>query len=180
MGRFGAGAFESERICVCAVKERASIFTRKFRRTRSAHSESLPCGIARDPGRSRFLPAAYQRIDDAQLLFNGGRTTSAVYLGGYAVECILKSLLISSVLRRDRARILGLFHGRLAHDFDWLTMQYVKRSKAVLPRDVSRYLTRVRSWSTDLRYNPATIRRDDARLFLDAVKSILHWVEGKL
>jgi hypothetical protein len=35
----------------------------------------------------RYYRAAVQRFDDAQLLLEQSRTTGAVYLAGYTVEC---------------------------------------------------------------------------------------------
>jgi len=40
---------------------------------------------------------AKQRFDDALLLLEMGRTTAAVYLAGYSVECMLKALILSAV-----------------------------------------------------------------------------------
>ncbi len=45
----------------------------------------------------RYYRAAKQRYEDAQMLLEAGRTTGAVYLAGYAVECILKALLLANV-----------------------------------------------------------------------------------
>ena len=39
-----------------------------------------------------YYRAAKQRFDDAQLLLGAGRTTAAIYLAGYTVECFLKAL----------------------------------------------------------------------------------------
>ena len=127
-----------------------------------------------------YYRAAYQRFDDAQCLLDNDRTTAAVYLAGYAVECILKSLLLSCAPRREQGQIMELFRGRLAHDFGWLMMQYVKHSNSTIPRDVSRALTRVRTWTTDMRYMTGTTPPDEACSFVDAVKFILHWAEGRL
>ena len=39
------------------------------------------------------LGASRRRLEDAQSLHSSGRWTGAVYLGGYAIECALKSLI---------------------------------------------------------------------------------------
>ena len=136
--------------------------------------------MPKTPDARDYYRAAYQRIDDAQSLLDNDRTTAAVYLAGYAVECILKSLLLSCVPNREHGGIMELFRGRLAHDFGWLTMQYVRHSKSTIPREVHRALTRVRTWSTDMRYMTGTTPPDEADSFVDAVKFILHWAKGRL
>lgn len=40
-----------------------------------------------------FYRAAKQRFDDALLLLELKRTTAAVYLAGYSIECMLKALI---------------------------------------------------------------------------------------
>lgn len=39
------------------------------------------------------LGASRRRLEDAQVLHNQKRWTGAIYLGGYAIECALKSLI---------------------------------------------------------------------------------------
>ncbi len=58
-----------------------------------------------------FYRAARQRFDDALLLLEMERTTAAVYLSGYIVECMLKALILSAVPREQEAEILGMFRG---------------------------------------------------------------------
>ena len=41
-----------------------------------------------------FYRAAKERFEDAELLLSLNRTTGAVYLAGYSVECIIKSLIL--------------------------------------------------------------------------------------
>jgi HEPN domain-containing protein len=45
----------------------------------------------------RFYRAAKRRFDDALLLLEMERTTTAIYLVGYSVECMLKALILSAV-----------------------------------------------------------------------------------
>src|SRR5258708_2709251 len=67
-----------------------------------------------------FYRASIQRIEDARVLLENRRTTGAVYLAGYGVECILKVLLLEPTPKTRRAGVLTLFRGQLAHNFDWL------------------------------------------------------------
>ena len=64
-----------------------------------------------------FYRAAFQRLDDAQFLKDAARTTAAVYLAGYSVECIIKALILSVVPEAQHSEVLVLFRGARAHDF---------------------------------------------------------------
>jgi len=44
---------------------------------------------------ARLFYRASQRFDEAQVLLEAVRTTGAVYLAGYGIECILKALILS-------------------------------------------------------------------------------------
>jgi len=67
-----------------------------------------------------FYRVANQRFEDAEFLLGVERTTAAVYLAGYSVECILKALILAIVPRTQEADILAMFRGARAHDYDWL------------------------------------------------------------
>ncbi|RQH14516.1 HEPN domain-containing protein, partial [Okeania hirsuta] len=44
-------------------------------------------------GRSIQLGASRRRLEDARVLHSQKRWNGAIYMGGYAVECALKSLI---------------------------------------------------------------------------------------
>jgi HEPN domain-containing protein len=50
--------------------------------------------LAKEP--QRFFRAAQQWLAEAQFLLQNDYTTAAVYLAGYAVECMLKALILAS------------------------------------------------------------------------------------
>ncbi len=68
----------------------------------------------------RFYRSAFRRFEEANVLLAAGFSMGAVYLAGYAVECILKSLILEAAHAPDRAGILESFRGGKAHDFGWL------------------------------------------------------------
>lgn len=53
--------------------------------------------IPRSTNARLFYRAAKERLEDAELLLSLNRTTAAVYLAGYGVECMIKSLILSSL-----------------------------------------------------------------------------------
>lgn len=128
----------------------------------------------------RFYRVAKQRFDDALLLLEMGRTTAAVYLAGYSVECMLKALILSAVPQAQAEEILGLFRGARAHDYEWLLRLYTEKGGARMPPAIVPYFARVNSWSTDMRYVPGTIAMCEAQGFVDAATEILTWADGRL
>lgn len=127
----------------------------------------------------RFLRAAEKRFQEAQFLLEARFGTGAVYLGGYAVECALKALLLSSEPARRNADTLASFRGAIAHDFNWLRQGLGER-RIELPRSTVALLNDVLWWSTDLRYDPAEIELDTAGEFMTSSGEILAWVRGRL
>jgi HEPN domain-containing protein len=127
----------------------------------------------------RFSRVATQRYDDARFLL-GHRNQAAIYLAGYAVECILKALLLSRIPARKTASTLRTFRGEKGHDLEWLKVQYYKSGGDAFPPRIAQAFARVRAWSTDLRYDPGTAQLKDATPFLEAVEQIIVWARGRL
>ncbi len=113
-------------------------------------------------------------------LLRGDFTTGAVYLAGYAVECMLKALWLSRIPTSERPSLVDRFHGAKAHDFGWLKAQYLRVGGETLPPAISRAIATVNSWSTDLRYQPGAMKINEAEAFLRTVDEILMWAKGRL
>ena len=128
----------------------------------------------------RFFRCASQRRDEAQILLEAAFTTGAVYLAGYGVECVLKSLILSLTPNSQTTAALDLFRGAKAHDYDRLKNWYRQRGGAVLPAEITRAFTLVEDWSTELRYSTTSLNDRDARSFLKAVDTIMEWAHGRL
>jgi len=128
----------------------------------------------------RFYRAAKQRFDDALLLLEMERTTAAIYLAGYSVECMLKALILYAVPQVQAAELLGMFRGARAHDYEWLLHLYVEKGGARMPPSVVPHFARVNAWSTDMRYVPGTIAAHEVQAFLDAAIEIMTWADGRL
>src|SRR5207253_2867099 len=127
-----------------------------------------------------YYQAARQRAEDASMLLEGARTTGAVYLAGYAVECMLKALLLANVARGLRNELLKEFHGRRAHDIEWLGNLCRRHVGVAVPLEISRHLARLATWSTDLRYHTGALRKQDADRFLASVRSVTTWADGRM
>ena len=127
----------------------------------------------------RYYRVAYQRFDDGTALLEINRPRACVYLTGYAVECILKALLLVSTPAGGRPEIRATFRGATAHNIEWLRGRLVQRIGR-LPVGENRQISLVSSWSTDLRYEPGPGDVDDAKAFLAAAESILAWADGRM
>ena len=127
----------------------------------------------------RYYRVAYQRFDDGTALLEISRPRAAIYLTGYAVECILKALLLVSTPPGERAEMLATFRGSVAHNIDWLRERLIRRIGR-LPVAENRHLSLVSSWSTDLRYEPGPGDPEDAEAFLAAAQSVLAWANGRM
>jgi HEPN domain-containing protein len=137
-------------------------------------------GLPKTPEARRFYRAAKQRFADAELLLEAGRTTGAVYLAGYTVECMLKALVLDRVAPGLRQQLLAELHGKKAHDIEWLRGLYRQHVRTDIARDVARHLTRVATWSVDLRYLAVLLKQQEADGFFESVVAIVKWADGRM
>jgi hypothetical protein len=122
----------------------------------------------------RYYLVALQRLEDGKLLFKLSRWNAAIYLSGYAVECILKALILTSTPRNRRDERVASFRGRNAHNIEWLSRQLVGCGVKV-PAAHSGQLVYLSSWSTDLRYEAGPGNPQDAGRFLASASAVLKW-----
>lgn len=108
------------------------------------------------------------------------RTTGAVYLAGYAVECMFKALVLSNVPAQQRAAILLQFRGRRGHDLLWLKTTYLDRGGPPLPSKVMLAFTQVAEWTTDLRYQAAGMDGAAAQTFMRHAETLMDWIDGRM
>ena len=127
-----------------------------------------------------FYRCAFQRFEEARVLSEAGFTTGAVYLAGYAVECMLKASILSIVSHRKRPATLGSFRGSKAHEFGWLREEYFSAGGTRFTNDVVRSFVLVSDWSTDLRYYPKTMKSSESERFLRGAEYIMKWLDGRL
>ena len=128
-----------------------------------------------------FYRAGLQRFEDARLLLEKAeRTTGAIYLAGYGVECLLKSLVLSVVPAGERRAMVANFRGSRAHNYDWLKARYFENGGAQFPSHVSKAFVLVNTWDTEWRYRSGTASPRDAEDFLRAAEEIIIWASERL
>jgi hypothetical protein len=142
--------------------------------------ESGTMGLPQTLEAREFYRAAIQRFEDAQWLLEGERTTGAVYLAGYTVECFLKALILDGVAKILRNKLLDEFRGSQAHNIDWLGGLSRKHVGTTVPKEVTRHLTRIATWSTDLRYWSGSWKRREADEFMASVDAVGQWAKGRM
>jgi len=132
------------------------------------------------PDARLFYRCALQRLEESAYLLTGEYRTAAVYLAGYAVECILKALILSQASHADRKLALKSFKGAHAHDFGWLKGRYVRLGGSPFPTTAERHFIQVATWSTDLRYQAGTWRKRETEVFMKAAAANVDWADGRL
>ena len=126
-----------------------------------------------------FYRCAFQRHEEAGVLLKAGFTTGAVYLAGYGIECILKTLVLMAVPKGDRSDRMKLFRGSKAHEYEWLRSLYLTSGGARFPGEITQHFTLVNDWSTELRYTPRAVREEEAEAFLVSAVAIIKWADGR-
>lgn len=127
-----------------------------------------------------FLKVAAQRLTTAQVLLREKLTLDAQYIGGYAVECSLKALILDQTTESDRPTMLRhLLSGAKMHRPEILLGVLRDDLKISLPLEIARRMRRF-DWTTDLRYE--TGRRDTGEtiVFLTTAKAIYNWVKTEV
>ena len=137
-------------------------------------------GLPHAPEARPFYQAAKQRFEDSQFLLEAGRTTGAIYLAGYSVECILQALILAQVAEEKRVEMLGSFRGAKAHDYDWLKARYSENGGPEFPKTISRAFSFVNTWAVEIRYKAGTSKYEDAKTFVDSVEAIMTWADGRM
>lgn len=134
----------------------------------------------RSPIARKFYRVAFQRLEEAEVLSDAGYNGGAVYLAGYAVECMLKALILNAAPESQHLDVESRFRGRNAHSFEWLREEYGKTGSPALPVDVSDALAYVTTWETSLRYTPGLGNPKEAIRFIREVKVIVNWIDSRI
>lgn len=95
-------------------------------------------------------------------------------MAGYAIECTLKALILSTYPMKQHGEVIGNFRGAAAHRIEDLQRHYRTRSGRIL-HEMVKLLADVSVWTTDLRYDPGQGRAADARTFVATAQAVYDW-----
>lgn len=137
-------------------------------------------------GISEQAKASKHRLDDARALFNAVRWRGAMYMGGYALECLLKTKLMQMYNCRNlreledelqRRGALAMQATVFTHQLELLlrltqSMGRLQQNRLLWPQ-----FNVVNRWLPAWRYTADLGSRQDAEDFLEAVEALMNWIE---
>lgn len=140
-------------------------------------------------GVSELAGASRQRLVDAQVLLNASRWRGAMYIGGYAVECLLKTKLmhiydcknlreLEDLLRRRS--ILPANRTVFTHQLEDLLRLTPGYNRLRQNRNVWHMFHEVNLWNPQWRYTAKHSTRQEATRFLTFSENIMRWIETNL
>jgi len=126
-----------------------------------------------------FQRAAGQRLIAARELLKLKLNLDAQYLGGYAVECSLKALILDKTPPDDQPNTLKRITGGSKMHQPEVLLGELRRLGVSLPLEIAKRMRRF-DWTTDLRYE--TGRRDtgETMALLKTAEAVYDWVEDQL
>ena len=127
-----------------------------------------------------FLKVALQRLSAAEEIMEILRLTlEAQYIGGYSVECSLKSLILEKTAESDRLDVLGqLTQGTKYHRAEVL-LDRLRDRGVVLTVQLAKRMRRF-DWTTDLRYETGRKETGETNGLLRAAREIYDWVQRQI
>jgi hypothetical protein len=137
-------------------------------------------------GVSEQAKAGKHRLDDARALLNDSRFRGAMYLAGYAIECLLKTKLMRQFGCRHLRELEDELQRRgiLASQATIFTHQLVLLLRLTGGMDRLRQngslwqlFNLVNRWVPAWRYNADPSNHHDATDSLEAVENVSHWIE---
>ena len=140
-------------------------------------------------GVSELAAASRQRLADAQALFNASRWRGAMYMAGYAVECLLKTRLIHIYdcknlreledLLRQRS-ILPENHTVFTHQLEDLLRLTPGYNRLIRNREMLPLFNKVNQWTPNWRYTSKSTHRREATEFMISIESFMQWINNNL
>jgi hypothetical protein len=146
-------------------------------------------GKKRFAGVSDQSKASHHRRADAQALFEKDRWRGAMYIAGYAIECLIKTKLMEVFKQSNLEGLEAELKRRhiIPDDsslFDHRVELYIGASGRLetLRKDkvIWRSFTMANQWMPSWRYNPDLSNRADAEDFLSAVDAMLVWIRNNM
>ena len=132
--------------------------------------------------------ASHQRLEDAKVLLRASRWRGAMYIAGYAVECLLKTKLMQIYecqnLRELEAELQrrSILSGRstvFTHQLEELFKLTPGYNRLQQNQNVVSLFNLVNRWTPKWRYTRQTTG-DAATFFIEAVEEVMHWISNNI
>ena len=140
-------------------------------------------------GISEQANASHQRLEDAKALLNASRWRGAMYIGGYAVECLLKTKLMLIYdcnnlgeledLLRQRS-ILPAHRTVFTHQLEDLLKLTSGYNRLKQNRNVWHMFHEINRWTPRWRYTSKQTTRQEAIEFITDLENVMHWIDTNL
>jgi len=140
-------------------------------------------------GVSEQAKASRNRMEDARVLLNAERWRGAMYMAGYAVECLLKTKLMQMYNCRHlreledelQRREMIPAHGTVfTHQLEALLKLAQGLDRLQQNQSLWRTFNTVNRWVPAWRYTANPANREDAHDFINAVGRIMEWIEHNI
>jgi hypothetical protein len=138
---------------------------------------------------SEQIKASQHRLDDAQALFDAGRWRGSMYMAGYSLECLLKAKLMQRFRCRTLDKLEEMLHARqllraarsvYTHELEQLLQLLGAVDRLQANRTTYNYYKYANHWTPAWRYDVSLTLREDAAVFLDAVRELRTWIRNNI
>jgi hypothetical protein len=158
------------------------------------HGPNIFAKVRLSPGQWRAV--AEKRFGDAECLLkseDNERANGVIYMAGFAVECLLKALLVerhpnlgkpvdpAKLSRSDRE----VFEALYSHELDDMLgfLPELEKKLDGIKTDSGRSAWTAlndicEEWAVFIRYSPSAAKVDQAKMYLDTVKEVKKWLKA--
>lgn len=133
--------------------------------------------------------ASVHRLDDAYALYKAARWRGAMYIAGYAVECLIKSKLMQIYHCRhlreledelQQRGLLAVDATVFTHHLEALLELTQSTHRLRQHRELWSAFNMVNRWVPAWRYTATVTTEEDAQDFLSAVEQVRSWIDNNL
>jgi HEPN domain-containing protein len=132
----------------------------------------------------KYARVAKQRFDEAMTVLKKAQLPAAAqYLGGYAVECILKALVLTLTPATERPNsghdTIEWLKTKFGHDLRGLRAEAARHGVRMSAETVAEFGF-VLSWDPQSRYELGPGDPETAERFLAAAEKIIKWADERM
>ena len=140
-------------------------------------------------GVSELAVASRQRLADAKALLNASRWRGAMYMAGYAVECLLKTKLMHIYDCKNLRQLEDLLLQRsilpthrtvFTHELEDLLKLAPGYNRLMRNREMLPLFNKVNQWTPNWRYTSKSTNRREATEFMTSIENFMRWVNNNL